>query len=189
MGFNRRFAPTVVRARELLDGHKGPLILNYRVAGTFSPADHWVYDPKIGGGRIIGEACHFFDLLYYFVGHKLVELTAVGGNLSNLAFEEGSVATLVYSDLGHPQFPKERLEIFTGEGVLVIDDFRELKVSGFSGQRGMRLARTDKGHRAEIDAIGKALLAGKESPISAQDGKLAMDCAFQAVQLLQQRRQ
>ena len=201
VGFNRRFAPTVVRARELLDGHKGPLILNYRIAGTFLPADHWVYDPKIGGGRIIGEACHFFDLLNYFVRHKPVELTAVGGDLShpgknlddnaifNMGFEDGSIATLVYSDLGHPQFPKERLEIFAGEGVLVIDDFRELKVSGFSGQRGMQLTRTDKGHRSEIDAIGKALLAGKESPISVQDGKLAMDCAFQAVQLLQERRQ
>jgi predicted dehydrogenase/NADPH:quinone reductase-like Zn-dependent oxidoreductase len=197
IGFNRRFAPTILRARELLAGHKGPLVLNYRVMGTFAPADHWVYDPIRGGGRIIGEACHFFDLLCHLVGSAPVRVEATGGTLSHpgtrlydnmictLTFTDGSIASLVYGDLGQQRFPKERLEIFAGEGVLVLDDFQELSVHGFSGQRGMRLPRQDKGHRAEIEAIVAALREGRSSPVSASDGQVAMKCAFDAIQQLE----
>ncbi|MBN1956147.1 MAG: bi-domain-containing oxidoreductase [Anaerolineae bacterium] len=196
IGFNRRFAPTVVRARELLAGRKGPLALNYRVMGTFVPADHWIYDPVRGGGRIVGEMCHFYDLLCYLVGSPPLRLTAAGGTLSHpgtrlhdnmvctLTFADGSIASLVYGDLGRPQFPKERLEVFAGEGMLVVDDFVELRVEGFSRQRGMRLPKSDKGHRAELEAIAQALLEGRPSPIDAQAGRLAMHCAFRTLQAL-----
>jgi predicted dehydrogenase/threonine dehydrogenase-like Zn-dependent dehydrogenase len=198
IGFNRRFAPTVVRAKELLAERRGPLVLNYRVMGTFIPSDHWVYDPVRGGGRIVGEACHFFDLLCYLVGSEPVQVTAVGGTLSHpgttlddnvvctLAFKDGSVASLVYGDLGQRQFPKERLEVFAGEGVLVInDDFRELRVHGFSGQRGMRLPKPDKGHYSELEATAMALQQGQSSPVSVEDGRVAMQCAFEVLHRLQ----
>ncbi len=196
IGFNRRFAPTIVRARELLAGRKGPLVLNYRVMGTFVPADHWIYDPVRGGGRVIGEMCHFFDLLCYLVGSPPLRLTAVGGTLSHpgtqlpdnlvctMTFADGSLASLVYGDLGQPQFPKERLEIFAGEGVLVVDDFVELRVEGFSRQRGMRLPRSDKGHRAELEAIAEALLSGGVSPVPVDAGQRAMMCAFRTLEAL-----
>lgn len=196
IGFNRRFAPTIVRARELLAGRKGPLVLNYRVMGTFVPADHWIYDPVRGGGRIIGEMCHFFDLLCYLVGSPPLRLSAVGGTLSHpgtslhdnlvctLTFADGSIASLVYGDLGQPQFPKEQLEIFAGEGVLVVDDLVELRVEGFSRQRGMRLPRSDKGHRAELEAVVAALREGWPSPVSAQAGEMAMRCAFRTLDAL-----
>jgi len=196
IGFNRRFAPTVVRARELLAGRQGPLVLNYRVVGTFVPADHWIYDPVRGGGRIVGEMCHFYDLLCYLVGSPPRRLTAAGGTLSHpgtglhdnmvctLDFADGSIASLVYGDLGQPQFPKERLEVFAGEGVLVVDDFVELRVEGFSRQRGMRLPRGDKGHRAELEEIARARLAGRPSPVDAQAGRLAMSCAFRTLEAL-----
>ncbi len=196
IGFNRRFAPTIIRARELLAGRKGPLVLNYRVMGTFVPADHWIYDPVRGGGRIVGEMCHFFDLLCYLVDSPPLRLTAVGGTLSHpgsdladnlvctLTFADGSIASLVYGDLGERQFPKERLEVFAGEGVLVVDDFVALQVEGFSRQRGMRLPRSDKGHRAELEAIVAAVRQGHPSPIGVEEGRLAMQCAFETVQQL-----
>jgi predicted dehydrogenase len=186
----------VIRAKGLLSGRKGPLVLNYRVMGTFAPADHWVYDPVKGGGRIIGEACHFFDLLCHIVDSEPVSLTAIGGTLSHpgthlddnlictLAFADGSIASLVYGDLGTAQYPKEFLEMFAGEGVLAIDDFRELKVNGFSGQKGMLLAQSDKGHKAELKAITDALLNGVPSPIDAKAGLRAMKCSFAAMAAL-----
>jgi predicted dehydrogenase/threonine dehydrogenase-like Zn-dependent dehydrogenase len=199
VGFNRRFAPTVVRARELLAGRQGPLVLNYRVAGTFLPAGHWVHDPALGGGRIVGETCHFFDLLCFLVGLDPIDLAVTGGSLSHpatgvddnlactMAFADGSIATLIHSDLGRPEVPKERLEIFAGEGVLQIDDFRELQVTGFSGQKGMRLPSVDKGHRNELETIGRALLDGSGSPVPAPEGRRAMELAFRAVRLLRGR--
>jgi predicted dehydrogenase/threonine dehydrogenase-like Zn-dependent dehydrogenase len=200
IGFNRRFAPAVRRAKDLLAGRKGPMVLNYRVMTTFTSADHRIYHPKLGGGPIVGEACHFFDLLCYLVGSAPAQLRAVGGALSHpgtrlddnvictMTFPDGSIASLVYGDLGDKQFPKERIEIFVGEGVLVIDDFRELGVAGFSRQRGMRLPRVDKGWRAELEAAVAAVIEGTPSPVSAEDGRRAMECAFQVVETLRGKR-
>ena len=199
IGFNRRFAPAVVRMKELLEGRAGPLVLSYRAMGTFLPANHWTHDPARGGGRIVGEACHFFDLLCYLVGSDPVSVTAAGGTLSHpgtklcdnlvatLTFADGSIASLVFGDLGHRQFPKERLEVFAGEGVLAMDDFRELTVRGFSGQRGMRLAHSDKGHRAELEALSHAIRQGRPSPADAEAGRRAMLCAFGVLQALRSR--
>lgn len=197
IGFNRRFAPTVIRAKELLAGRRGPLVLNYRVMGAFLPADHWVHDPTRGGGSIVGEACHFFDLVNCLVGSEPARVTAVGGALSHpgtalidnvvcmLEYEDGSVASVVYGDLGKQPVAKERLEIFAGEGVLVLDDFRELRAYGFSGQQGVRLATSDKGHRAEMEAVARARQNGSSPAVSARDGQAAMACAFDVVGQLQ----
>ncbi len=196
IGFNRRFAPTVQRARQLLSGRKGPLMINYRVMGTFLPADHWIYDPVKGGGRVVGEMCHFFDLIGFLVGKNPETLSAAGGTLSHpgtalsdnlvctMTFNDGSVAALTYGDLGDAAFSKERLEIFSGEGVLVVDDFKTLIVHGFSRQRGIKLSQIDKGHKSELEAIAKALLEKKTSPIDVHAGRIAMNCAFSTIEAL-----
>jgi predicted dehydrogenase len=196
IGFNRRFAPAIVRARELLASRKGPLVINYRVMGGFLPVDHWVYDAVRGGGRVIGEMCHFFDLIHYLVGHEPEHLAVTGGTLSHpgtdlvdnlactLSFADGSIASLVYGDLGQKALSKERLEVWAGEGALVMDDFRELEVHGFSGQRGARLAQADKGHRRELEAVLEALRAGRPSPVDAYAGAVAMRSSFDTLRLL-----
>jgi predicted dehydrogenase len=201
IGFNRRFAPSILRAKELLAGRKGPLVISYRVMGSFLPADHWVYDPVRGGGRVVGEMCHFFDLIHFLVGREPQHLAVTGGTLSHpgtglvdnlacmLSFDDGSVASLVYGDLGQKSLSKERLEIWAGEGALLIDDFRELEVDGFSGQRGARLAQVDKGYRRELQAIAEALQAGRPSPVDARAGEVAMRCSFDTLRLLAQRQE
>lgn len=196
IGFNRRFAPSILRACELLAGRKGPLVIDYRVMGGFLPADHWVYDPVRGGGRVVGEMCHFFDLIHYLVGREPQHLSVAGGTLSHpgtnlvdnlvctLSFDDGSIASLVYGDLGQKSLSKERLEIWAGEGALIIDDFRELEVHGFSGQRGARLSGIDKGHRQLLLNIVEAVRAGRPSPVDARAGQVAMRCSFETLRLL-----
>jgi len=125
-----------------------------------------------------------------------VKLTAIGGTLTHpgkrlddnlictITFGDGSIASLVYGDLGTPQTSKEVLEIFSGDGVLVIEDFRELKVQGFSGQKGMTLPRIDKGHAELLRLVSSALARGLPSPVDERDGLRAMECSFAAIDAL-----
>lgn len=171
VGFNRRFAPLTQEMKRLVDGRVEPLSLIYTVNAGFIPPDHWTQDPEVGGGRIIGEACHFIDLLRFLVGHPIIDVSARSMRLTparksadtltiTLTFADGSLGTVHYFANGSKRFPKERVEVFSDGRVLVLDNFRSLKGYGWSGFRSKRFLRQDKGHRAEISAFVDRVVRG-----------------------------
>lgn len=171
VGFNRRFSPLSVKMRDLLTTRTQPMTLIYTVNAGAIPAEHWTQDPKIGGGRIIGEGCHFIDLLRFFVGAPIININAqMVGNAPGikvrgdkmtilLEFGDGSIGTVHYFSNGSKNFPKERIEVFSEERILTIDNFKVMKGYNWPGFNRMRLARQDKGHDFEvssfIDCVGR----------------------------------
>jgi predicted dehydrogenase/threonine dehydrogenase-like Zn-dependent dehydrogenase len=177
VGFNRRFAPQVQKIKGLLAGIQEPLALIMIVNAGMIPADHWIQDPQIGGGRIIGEVCHFVDLLRYVIGSPisavhsgLLKQDGPQDTLSvTLNFADGSLGTIHYFANGNKAFPKERLEIFGNGRVLQLDNFRQLRGFGWPGFKKMNLWRQDKGHEAGIQAFMEAIQTGGPSPISFEE--------------------
>ncbi len=177
VGYNRRFAPHTLRMKQLLQGPREPLAMVMTVNAGFIPADHWVHDPLTGGGRIIGEGCHFIDLLRDLCGHPITSLQAtslgrLGADASSddntmvtLGFADGSIGTVHYLANGHKAIPKERLDVFCGGKVLQLDNFRRLRLVGWRGAAKMNLWRQDKGHRAGVVAFVEALKTGGPPPI------------------------
>jgi predicted dehydrogenase len=170
VGFNRRFAPHTERMRQLLTHAAGPRAMVMTVNAGAVPPGHWTQDLSAGGGRILGEACHFIDLMRFFAGAPIREARAVpvGGDDSaaiTLRFEDGSLGTINYVVNGHKTFPKERLEIFAGGRVLQLDNFRRLRGFGWPGFRSMNLWRQDKGQHACAEAFVDAVARGGTAPI------------------------
>ena len=173
VGFNRRFAPHIVKMKELLDTVKEPKSMIMTVNAGLIPADHWTQDPEIGGGRIIGEACHFVDLIRFLAGNEIVKADSsrmdsrAGDTVSiSLSFADGCIGNIHYFANGNKGFPKERLEVFCGGKVLQLDNFRVLRGYGWKNFKKMRLWRQDKGHEAEMKAFVDAVINGGASPIS-----------------------
>jgi len=181
VGFNRRFAPHIVKMKSLLEAIKEPKSFIITVNAGQIPADHWTQDPEVGGGRIIGEGCHFIDLIRFLVGCPITGVkSTVIGNYSKveprsdkitftLTFSDGSFGTVHYLANGHKSFPKERVEVFYAGRVLALDNFRVLKGYGWPGFKTMRLLRQDKGHTAEVQEFIDVIKKGKESPIPAEE--------------------
>ena len=172
VGFNRRFAPQVQRVRELLKGSIGPKAFIMTVNAGAIPAEHWTQDAEEGGGRIIGEGCHFIDLLRFLAGSPIESHTSVTMKSStgdtvtiNLKFADGSLGTVHYFANGNKAFPKERLEVFAGGAVLQLDNFRKLKGFGWKGFSKMNLWKQDKGQRACAAAFVHAVNDGGAPPI------------------------
>jgi predicted dehydrogenase/threonine dehydrogenase-like Zn-dependent dehydrogenase len=172
VGFNRRFAPHVQRMRSLMGGIGAPKSLVMTVNAGAIPAQHWTHDREVGGGRLLGEGCHFVDLLRFLVGAPIVEhqvmamdATTRDSFVITLRFADGSLGTINYLDNGSKSFPKERLEIFAAGRVLQLDNFRTLTGYGWPGFRRMRLWRQDKGQQACIQAFCDAVRMGGPSPI------------------------
>ena len=141
------------------------------------PFDHWTQDPKVGGGRIVGEACHYIDLMRYLSGSKIKSFTAtaIGGTDDatikedkasiTLTFEDGSFGTIHYLANGGKAFPKERIEVFANDAVLQLDNFRRLEGFGWKGFRKDKLLRQDKGQSACTKAFVDAINSGDPAPI------------------------
>src|SRR5579884_929542 len=176
VGYNRRFAPMAARLRSFLAGVPEPLAMHYRVNAGSLPPNHWIQDPEQGGGRILGEVCHFVDFLIYASGSLPVEVHArevpsagqyCGDNvIIALRFANGSQGTITYLASGDTAYGKERLEIFGGGCVAVLDDFRRLDLVHHGRKQTSRsLLRQDKGHRGEWDAFAKALRSDAHAPI------------------------
>ena len=169
VGFNRRFSPHVVRIKELLAGTKGPKAFVYTVNAGAVPANHWTVDPERGGGRIIGEACHFLDLLRFLSGAPMVGLSHTAINKEtvsiSVSYEDGSIGSIHYIANGSPSFPKERLEMFCEGRVLQLDNFRKLRAFGWPRFHRMNLWRQDKGANACVAAFLKAVREGGPTPI------------------------
>jgi len=169
VGFNRRFAPHVSRIRELLQSVKSPKSLIYTVNAGSIPGDHWTQDPESGGGRILGEACHFIDLLRFLTGCPAKEVQAARQSSDTvtitITYEDGSIGTVHYFASGHKSLPKERLEIFGAGRILVLDNFRTLRGYGWPSFRRMKLWRQNKGAVEMAAAFVGAIRAGAPSPI------------------------
>ncbi len=174
VGFNRRFAPLAVQLRNELEAVASPTLLARVNAGPL-PADHWAHDPEDGGGRLIGEGCHFVDLLSYLSGGPTVVVHALAVPhpqrplecsdevVATLRFGNGGVGTLVYTGGGDPRLPKERIEAFGGGLAAVLDDFRRLELSR-GGKRRVTKQRQDKGHKAELARFLAAVRGEAEAP-------------------------
>ncbi len=194
VGFNRRFAPQVVKMKELLEPVHQPKAFIMTMNAGAIPADSWIQDPKVGGGRIIGEACHYIDLMRYLAGAEIVSVHAVCMGRSpaveitedkasiTLTFVDGSFGTIHYLANGGKVFPKERIEVFAGNGVLQLDNFRKLHGFGWKNFKKMNLFRQDKGQEACAAAFLAAIEQGKPSPISFSEIVEVTDVAIDAAE-------
>lgn len=176
VGFNRRFAPLVTRMKHMLTTVREPKTFIVTINAGSVPRDHWTQDPEVGGGRLIGEACHFIDLLRYLAGTPISSwhvqtLSGEGVEVKDdkatitLTFADGSMGTIHYFANGNKGFPKERIEVFGAGRVLQLDNFRGLRGWGWPGFRSVRLWRQDKGHVACANAFIEAVRSGGPAPI------------------------
>lgn len=194
-GFNRRFAPLAVQLKSFLDGRAEPMMINYRVNAGFLPLNHWTQDPTQGGGRIIGEGCHFVDFLTFLVGSAPVSVSAQalpdGGRYREdnvqltFTFSDGSIGAITYLANGDKAFPKERVEVFCAGRAAALDDFRSLELVR-NGKRSIVRSRLrqDKGHRAGWEHFLNAVRQGGQPSIPYADLFGVTRATFAAVESL-----
>jgi predicted dehydrogenase len=182
VGFNRRFAPAAVRLRERTERRTSPLHARYRVNAGRVPPGHWTLDPDVGGGRIVGEACHFVDLLAFVVGERIVRVQAeragADGAAALLRFGDGSTAVLEYVTSGDASLGKEHLEVHWEGESLVLDDYRRLTLHAGGRAEDLWKGAQDKGHAAEIAAFVRAVRSGGASPVPFDEAVDATDATF-----------
>ncbi len=177
VGYNRRFAPMALEMKQFLSAIREPLAINYRINAGYIPADHWVNDPEQGGGRVLGEMCHFADFLCYLAGACPIEVQAQtlgnpgqysGDNIiASLKFANGTLGTISYLANGDKSASKERVEVFGGGSVAILEDFRRLELVR-DGHKQITRARwgQDKGHKAEMQAFVDARQGKTPPPIA-----------------------
>jgi len=176
VGFNRRFAPLAQKMQAFISKRHEPLAVHYRINAGFIPLTHWLHDPEVGGGRIIGEGCHFVDFLTFLVGEAPISVVAQGlpdggtyredNVVLTFTYPDGSIGTVSYLANGDKSFPKERVEVFAGGRVAALDDFRALEMVHNGGRKKLRSRlRQDKGHQAEWDFFVQAVTESGEPPI------------------------
>ena len=175
VGFNRRFSPIAEKIKDEFVNNGEPKVINIRVNAGFIPKDHWTQNKNIGGGRIIGEMCHFIDLMQYFTDAKPVKVYAASIKTDNqnltsednisitVSFSDGSIGNLLYLGNGDKSLPKELIEVFSGGKVGRIHDFR--KGDLHKGNKQIKLKLDGKGHKQEVEAFLKSLKQNTEAPI------------------------
>jgi polar amino acid transport system substrate-binding protein len=182
VGFNRRFAPLLLKAKVSLEPRSGPLVMLYRVNAGKIPPESWIHGPE-GGGRIIGEVCHFVDTLTFLSGSLPVEAWAVRARGHDdavsilIQFLDGSTGTIVYSSLGDPGIGKEYLEIFAQGRAIQLDDFRRLTVTQ-AGKSTVEKRAQDKGQRALVTAFLAATRGEGEAPMTLAEMAAVTDTTF-----------
>jgi predicted dehydrogenase/threonine dehydrogenase-like Zn-dependent dehydrogenase len=196
VGFNRRFSPHARKMKSLLSGVREPKIAVMTVNAGAPPPEHWTQDGLIGGGRIVGEACHFIDLLRFLVGSPISGLQAASmGKVPGMSvtedkasitlrFVDGSLGTIHYVANGHRSFPKERLEVFAGGRVLQLDNFRALTGFGWPGFSRMNLWRQNKGQQSCAAAFVEAVQRGGAAPIPFEEMIEVSRVSIEAADLL-----
>jgi predicted dehydrogenase/threonine dehydrogenase-like Zn-dependent dehydrogenase len=189
VGFNRRFSPFAARARKITSGRINPLIITYRMNAGFISPDHWIHSEE-GGGRIIGEACHIYDLFNFFTNSKAetVDVSAISPRTEHLSardnfnctikYSDGSICSLLYTSLGNSLMPKEYCEIYFDGKVITIDDYSLMTLYGIGkGTQRFRCKRQEKGHFEELIAFEEAIKTGK-APISIDEMVRATELTF-----------
>lgn len=176
VGFNRRFAPLTQKLKSAFP--QGPLAMAYRINAGMIPVDSWIQDPGIGGGRIIGEVCHFIDYLTFLNGSLPVSVYASAmedpQNLKDvlnvtLGYRNGSIGTISYLSNGDKSLPKERVEIFSNGCSAVLEDFKSLAIYANGRKKEMKLINQDKGQKLQVQAFVNAILDGSRPPIASSD--------------------
>ena len=194
VGFNRRFSPLVEKIKKILKEGQ-PVAINYRINAGFIPANNWVQDKEIGGGRIIGEFCHFVDLAMYIAGALPESLSAFSmddpiGNLDTLAvtlrFKNGSIAAISYFANGSKELKKEYLEVFSNGVSIVLDDFKELKIYG-KKKSSNKLLNQDKGHKREVNDFIIAIKEGKPTPIGFEEIYYSTKMSFDIIKSIRNK--
>jgi len=172
VGFNRRFAPQVKRIKQLLEGVSGPKSFVLTVNAGAVSSKHWTHDADVGGGRIVGEACHFIDLLRFLAGapikswHRFSMDSDTNDTVSlHLCFQDGSIGAVHYFANGSKAFPKERLEVFASGRILHLDNFRKLSGYGWPSFKAMNLWRQDKGQNLCAKEFLDAVAGSRRAPI------------------------
>ena len=194
VGFNRRFAPLALKMKELLGDGQTPVNIVATMNAGFIPADFWVHDPEVGGGRIIGEACHFIDLCTWLAGSRVtaVCMNAMGTNPDEmtdnatiiLKYENGSNAVINYFSNGSKAYAKERIEVFSQQRVLVMDNWRKLSGYGFKNFKAMSSAQ-DKGHANQFKLLVEKIQKGGEPLIPFRELVNTTRASFGAIDSLQ----
>jgi predicted dehydrogenase len=181
VGFNRRFSPAAIAVRDHFRGAEEPLTAIYRFNAGDLPPEHWTQDLEVGGGRIVGEACHAVDLLTFLHGSLPTRVHAEAPPPSGalrvtsdrcaltLRHANGGVSTLLYTSGGDRAFSKERIELFGCGRVAAIDDFRRVELLRGGKRKTHGWRGQDKGHRAEVAAFLEAIRSGEEGPIPVAD--------------------
>jgi len=193
VGFNRRFSKFSIAAKDALRQWRGPKMLLYRCNAGPLPPGHWTTDPVEGGGRIVGEAVHFFDLSCWLLGLDPVDVRAerldtgdeaVGTTANNMSillrYPDGSLATIIYCSVGHTGLAKEHIEVFGGGNALVIDDFRAIRFAG-AGGKDLRQTQEHKGQYELLENWVRAIRGEAELSVTARDGLRATWIAQQAI--------
>ncbi|PCI65245.1 MAG: dehydrogenase [Gammaproteobacteria bacterium] len=178
IGFNRRFSPLTQKMKSLINRSNTPFSLVYTCNAGEIPSDHWLQDPDIGGGRIIGEACHFIDMARFMANSPIQSIQAVVMKQAEgitdcqdtatitLTFENGCIASINYFSNGHKSFAKERIEIFQGQKIIVLDNFRLLKGYGIQGFNKLKLYSQNKGQSECCQSFVDSIESGTANPIS-----------------------
>jgi predicted dehydrogenase len=195
LGFNRRFAPLARGLKSFVDKRQEPLFAHYRINANVLPLDHWLMDPEVGGGRIIGEACHFIDFLTFLVGENPVEVSTQGlpdqgkyredNVVMNFSFPDGSIGVISYLANGDKSYPKEYLEVFSSGQIAVLDDWRKLELVS-KGRRKVKrhFLSQDKGHKDAWLAFQDAVKQKNGPPIPYEQLIGVSEAAFAAVESL-----
>jgi predicted dehydrogenase/threonine dehydrogenase-like Zn-dependent dehydrogenase len=196
VGYNRRFSPFAARMKEILGNRSEPFHAHYRVNAGYLPPTHWTQDEKAGGGRIIGEACHFIDFITFLAGAAPVSVAAHAlpdagkyreDNASmTFSFADGSIGVVDYLANGDRSFPKERVELFCGGMIAVLDDYLSLETVVDGGRKRWRTAQ-DKGWRDEMAAFARAVRGEAGPPIPYEQLIGVTRAAFAAVESIRTR--
>ncbi len=195
LGFNRRFAPLAVAMKAFIEQRQEPLYAHYRVNANVLPKEHWLIDPKVGGGRIVGESCHFIDFLTFLVGENPVEVTTMGlpdnGKYSEdnvvmtFRFPDQSLGMVSYLANGDKSYPKEYVEVFSGGQIAVLHDWRTLELVSKGRRKVKRHAtRQDKGHKNAWQTFLEAVQGDKAPPIPYEQLIGVAHASFAAVESL-----
>ena len=172
VGFNRRFAPLTEKLKAVIP--QGPMAMIYRINAGAIPAESWIHDPEIGGGRIIGEVCHFVDYLTFLNGSLPISVHAAAmadpRNLNDvlnvsLVYSNGSIGTISYLANGDKSLPKERVEVFANGCTAVLEDFKSLTVYANGKRSEKKLLNQDKGQKKQVQSFINSILSGSAQPI------------------------
>lgn len=197
VGFNRRFAPLALKMKKLLGNDNVPINIVATMNAGFIPPGVWVHDLEVGGGRIIGEACHFIDLCTYFAGSKVVSvcMNALGANPEEntdnasilLKYENGTNAVINYFSNGSKAYSKERIEVYSQERTLIMDNWRNLKTFGFKGSSNAS-SKQDKGHFNQFKELINQQQKGGQAIIPFDEIVNTTRASFVALESLKQNK-
>ena len=199
VGFNRRFSAHMEKAKATFKARRDPLVMSYRVNAGAIAADHWIQDPAVGGGRIIGEACHFIDYLQCLAGAAItsVQAQAIGQHSSQitedqaivtLTFEDGSLGTVIYAAGGEAGLSKERCEVLGAGTALIMDDFSQSEIYAGGRREVFKTRRRDKGFAQEMTAFIDAVTGKGAAPMSFEEIDRVTRATFYAVDSMKSRK-